>query len=74
MAEAVLAQLNAEITAHKHTVKSLAALIGIDYNTFRRYANGERAMPLPVFWAAIEALEIPDEVFVRRARTRRDDA
>lgn len=68
--ESVLKQLEAEIGASDYTVKSLAAAIGKDYITFRRYVRGERPMPMNVLWDALEALDVPEEVFFRRARER----
>lgn len=68
--DAVLAQLNAEITAHDMTVKSVAIAMGSDYNTFRRYATGERPMPMHVYWSALDVIGIDEEVFIRRARDR----
>lgn len=67
---AVLAQLEAEIVAHGHDVKSLAAEMGKDYNTFRRYVVGERAFPMPVLWAALESLGVSSEVFMSRVADR----
>lgn len=67
---AVLDQLNAEIGASDYTVKSLALAMGMDHNTFRRYAKGERPMPMVVLWAAINQLGIPQMVFAQRAQDR----
>ena len=67
---AVLAQLNAEIAAKDQTPKSVAAALEIDYNTFRRYLKGERAIPMTILWATLETLELAEDVFVTRARQR----
>jgi len=72
--KAILEQLNAEFAASGTDVKQVAAKLGIDYNTFRRYVNGERGMPMHVFWATLAALDIAEDVFVRRARERLDSA
>ncbi len=68
--KAIMDQLNAEIGASDFTVKSLAAAMGMDYNTFRRYVQGERPMPMVVLWSAIDQLEIPQLVFAERAQQR----
>ncbi len=72
--QAVLDQLNAEIGASDYTVKSLALAMGMDHNTFRRYAKGDRAMPMVVLWAAIGQLGIPQLVFAQRAQDRFDNS
>lgn len=68
--DAVLAQLQAEIAANGHTMKSLAAEVSKDYLTFRRYVKGERPMPMNVYWDTLDALGIPEEVFIARVRER----
>jgi len=70
--EAVLAQLNAEISAAGTDVKSLAGRLQMDYNTFRRYTIGERPMPMTVLWSALEALGVDEVVFIDRAKARNE--
>lgn len=67
---AALVQLAAEIAAHGQTVKSTAGLIGIDYNTYRRYVLGEREMPLDVLTRSLEVLGLDYPTFAARARGR----
>lgn len=69
---AVLAQLTAEATAHGYTVKSLALEMGQDYNTFRRWANGERDFPLQVLMQALQTIGVAPEVFMQRATDRQE--
>ena len=68
--QAILDQLNAEIGASDYTIKSLALALDHDYNTYRRWANGERPMPMVVLWASIDQLGIPQLVFAQRAQDR----
>lgn len=69
--EAVLEQLNAEIGLKSGiNDKVVAQTIGMDYNTFRRYMRGERKMPLNVFWAVLGALQIDEDVFLTRVKSR----
>jgi len=68
--DAVLGQLNAEMSAKGYNVKTLAAAVGKDYNTFRRWMNGEREIPIRMLWRTIAALGVPAEVFTDRARRR----
>lgn len=67
---AVLAQLIAEATAHGFTVKSLALAMGQDYNTYRRWANGERDFPLPMLMQSLQTIGIAPDVFMQRAADR----
>jgi transcriptional regulator with XRE-family HTH domain len=68
--QGVLAQLNAEISAAGLDVKKLAVKMGADYNTFRRYMNGEREIPMHVFWAALKELGVDTGDFMREAQRR----
>ena len=68
--QASIEQLNAEVAAKGLDVKKLSVALKIDYNTFRRYMNGERPMPMHTFWRALEELGLEEETFVRRARER----
>lgn len=67
---AVLAQLSAEATAHGYTVKSLALAMGQDYNTYRRWANGERDFPLAMLMQSLQTIGIEPDVFMQRAADR----
>lgn len=67
---AVLEQLVAEIAAHGKSVKSVAGLLGFDYNTYRRWIVGEREMPLDVLTRTLEVLHLDYAVFAARARER----
>lgn len=69
-AEASIAQLDAEIRASSFSMKSLAAAIGIDYLTFRRYLRGQRQMPTPILLMALDALGISGHAFFDRAAAR----
>jgi transcriptional regulator with XRE-family HTH domain len=68
--DAVLAQLNAEIAAHDHTIRSLAVAMDIDYNTLRRYMLGERSIPMTTLWAVLGTLEVEEGTFMARAKER----
>lgn len=68
--ESLLRQLAIEITAADTTVKDLAGRLGRDYNTFRRWANGERDMPLHVIVEAAVALGVEPNKFFARAAER----
>lgn len=70
LTRAVIEQLNAEIAAKGQTVKSVAILLGRDYNTYRRYLTGERPLTTSTLWATLEALGVDEAVFMRRARER----
>lgn len=70
LTRAILEQLNAEIAANGQTVKSTAGLIGMDYNTYRRYIAGEREMPIDVLTRTLEVLRLDYQTFVGRARGR----
>lgn len=67
---AILAQLTAEATAHGYTVKSLALAMGQDYNTYRRWVNGERDMPLLMLMQSLQTIGVPSDVFMQRAADR----
>jgi hypothetical protein len=72
---AVIAVLNGETKASGLSVKSLAAKIDKDYNTFRRYfvattSPDHRAMPLPVFYAVCEAVNVDPAEVMRLAAGR----
>ena len=68
--QASLDQLNAEIAAKGLDVKKVSVQLGIDYNTFRRYMNGERPLPMHTFWQTLSELGIDEGTFVRRVRER----
>lgn len=70
LSRGILAQLNAEIAAAGLDVKKFARGLGADYNTFRRYMNGEREIPMHVFWAALDALSIDTAEFMQGAQRR----
>lgn len=70
LADAAIAQLDAEIRASSFSMKSLAAAMGIDYLTFRRYVKGLRAMPTPILIMALVELGIPGHTFFDRAAAR----
>lgn len=67
---ALLEQLAAEITAHGQSIRSVAGLMGMDYNTFRRHVTGEREMPVDELMRALSVLHLDSTVFVARARDR----
>jgi hypothetical protein len=68
--EAILGQLNAEVAAHGHSIKAIAALCGYDYNTFRRWMKGEREIPLTVLLDVLQTIHLEPSVFFARARAR----
>jgi len=72
LADAAIAQLDAEIRASSFSMKSLAAAIGIDYLTFRRYLKGHRPMPTPILIMALVQLGVPAHTFFDRAAARLD--
>lgn len=64
--------LDAEIKVHEDygSVRSFAAAIGVDYNTFRRWLKGERDIP---YWAILESIDrlgLTAEDFNRRVEAR----
>lgn len=70
LSEATVDQLDAEIRASSFSMKSLAAEIGIDYLTLRRYLRGQRQMPTPILLMALDALGISGHAFFDRAAAR----
>lgn len=70
LAQSVLAQLNAEITAAGTDVKSVAARMGSDYNTIRRYLIGERKLPMGVLWEIADAISLDPTTLIARAKER----
>jgi ribosome-binding protein aMBF1 (putative translation factor) len=67
---AVVKQIKAEIAAAGLNTKSLAEKLNKDYFTLRRYLTGERKMPLGVFLAIAQALDIDAATLVQRAEQR----
>lgn len=70
---AILEQLLAEVAAQGKTVKSVAGVIGMDYNTYRRYVQGERDMPVDVLTRTLEVLHLDYPTFLARARERHSE-
>jgi transcriptional regulator with XRE-family HTH domain len=67
---AVLAELSGAIKAAGMNVTALAKRIDMDYNTLRRYINGEREIPMVVLYAVIDQLPIDEAELFKRARAR----
>jgi hypothetical protein len=67
---AVIKQIKAEIAAASMNAKSLAEKLDKDYFTLRRYLVNERKMPLGIFLAIAEALEVDAATLVQRAEQR----
>lgn len=67
---AILDQLRAEVAAHDHSIKSVATTAGYDYNTLRRWMNGEREMPLTALLDVLQTIHLEPSVFFARARAR----
>ena len=67
MHNAVIAQLNAEITTADKTPTSLAREMGINYGSFRRYLNGEQPMHLFMVWDILAALNVGATEFMQSA-------
>ena len=67
MSDAVIAQLNAEITTAGETVTSLARKMGVNYGSLRRYLNGEQQMHAFMLWDILEALEVHPIAFMTAA-------
>lgn len=66
----ILAQLEAEMAAGRHSMKSVALEMGRPYVTFRRYVKGERAMPADDLLDALDVLQVDYATFMRRASER----
>jgi transcriptional regulator with XRE-family HTH domain len=69
---ALIAQMNAEIKGDGETVRSIAAKIGVDYNTLRRYLAGDREIPMTVMYAIVDQLSVDESELYRLARARFD--
>jgi transcriptional regulator with XRE-family HTH domain len=69
---AVIAQLNAEMSAEGLKMSELARRLDIDYGTLRRYLKNEREIPVVVLYAIIDQLPITEAEFFTRARARFD--
>lgn len=67
---AVIAQLNAEITAAGMNRATLARQIGMDYGTLGRYLKDERDIPILVLYAIVDRLPIDEATLFTRARER----
>ena len=67
MHNAVIAQLNAEITTAGHTPTSLAREMGLNYGSFRKYLNGELDMHAFMLWDILAALKVTPAEFMRSA-------
>ena len=74
MHDAVIAQLNAEITTADKTPTSLAREMGINYGSFRKYLNGEQSMHLFMVWDILAALKVSPTEFMRSAEALHDRA
>ena len=70
LAEAILAQLNAEIAAAGTNAKALATAIGRPYDSTRNYLTGERRLPLGIFLEMCRGLDVSPDVLIVRARER----
>ena len=70
LADAILAQLNAEIAAVPTTAKALAARIGRPYDSTRNYLKGERRLPLGTFLELCSGLGISPDLLIADARRR----
>lgn len=68
--EAILEQLNAEIAARGQSIKSVSAALGYDYNTFRRWMNGEREIKIGTVIEVVDLLHVDRAVFFARATAR----
>lgn len=69
---AVIAQLNAEISAEGLKMSELARRLDIDYGTLRRYLKNEREIPTIVLYAIIDQLPVSEAQLFTRARARFD--
>jgi len=67
MHNAVIAQLNAEITTAGLTPTSLARQMGLNYGSFRKYLNGEQDMHAFMLWDILAALEVTPAEFMQSA-------
>jgi hypothetical protein len=70
---AVIAQLNAEISAAGLKSSDIARKLDIDYGTLRRYLKNEREIPVVVMYAIIDQLpDVSEAELFTRARARFD--
>lgn len=69
---AVIAQLNAEISAAGLKMSELARRLDVDYGTLRRYLKNEREIPVVVLYAIIDQLPITEAQLFTLARARFD--
>ena len=67
MHNAVIAQLNAEITTAGLTPTSLARKMEVNYGSFRKYLNGELDMHAFMLWDILAALDVTPAAFMRSA-------
>ena len=67
MHNAVIAQLNAEITTAGHTPTSLAREMGLNYGSFRKYLNGELDMHASMLIDILAALKVTPTDFMKSA-------
>ena len=67
MHNAVIAQLNAEITTAGLTPTSLARQMGLNYGSFRQYLNGDAQMHVFMLWDILAALDVTPTAFMRSA-------
>ena len=67
MHNAVIAQLNAEITTAGLTPTSLARRMELNYGSLRKYLNGEMDMHAFMLWDILAALEVTPAEFMRSA-------
>ena len=67
MHNAVIAQLNAEITTAGQTPTSLAREMGLNYGSFRKYLNGDLEMHAFMLWDILAALEVAPSDFMKSA-------
>lgn len=67
---ALIAQLNAEIAAHGQSARSVAAALGCDYNTLRRWVTGERQIRAVTLLEVLDVLHVDRSVFMARVTAR----
>ena len=67
MHNAVIAQLNAEITTAGLTPTSLARRMDLNYGSMRKYLKGDLEMHAYMLWDILAALEVTPAEFMRSA-------
>lgn len=66
----VAAELKAEIAAQNKRVQTFLDEIKVSYQTYLRYLNGKRDIPLQAFYLMCDGLNVTPQTIMERAYTR----